>query len=66
MAHVQSTPPLFLTVKTRLWEGRREEEWTAGACLRFVPVGSRDVRICNWKVENSPFIPHLDTIKCPR
>lgn len=66
MAHVQSTPPLFLTVKTRLWEGRREEEWTADACLRFVPVGSGDVRICNWKVENSPRIPHLDTIKCPQ
>lgn len=66
MAPVQPTPPGFFSVKTRLWEGGREEGGTAGACLCFVPVGSWYVRICNWKVENSPHIPQLDTAKCPQ
>lgn len=60
MAPVQPTPPVFFSVKNRLWEGGREEERTAGVCLHFVPVGSWEVRVCNWKVENSPHILHLD------
>ena len=39
------------------WEGRRKDSWCVPA---FVPVGSWEVRVCNWKVENSPHILHLD------